>query len=145
MYDPEKSKRIGKTKDDPAPASVAPFNWKALPMEDLIRFRDEITACLPPLTLRDMDMEQELLLQYHALRALQNDVISDSETAVNQKAQVANSVSATLAKIADLQETLYDSERLKRIEKILISCLDQLPIPVSEAFLTKYEEELEKV
>lgn len=121
------------------------MNWKIYSVEELIKFRDEITNHLPPLSLKDIDMEQELLLQFRALRALQNDVIADEETPVNQKAQIGNSVSSVLAKMGEMQQTLYDSERLKRIEKILVSVLDTLPQETKEAFLTAYEAELEKV
>ena len=144
MHEPEKAKRIGKSAEKPAETASHGFKWGSYPLEELIKIRDEITQHLPPMSLRDIDMEQELLLQYHSLRKLQNDVLSDNETPVNQRAQVANSVSGVLAKIGELQQTLYDSERLKRIEKILVSVLEHLPVPVAEAFLTKYEEELEK-
>lgn len=146
MFDEGKSKKIGrKGEEAPHPPRSAPFNWKSLPMEDLIRFRDEITTCLPALTLIDIDMEQELLLQYHSMRALQNEVLADTEVPRNQQAQIANACSAVLAKIAELQETLYDSERLKRIEKVLIASLDELPTEVKEKFLTEYEKALENV
>ena len=146
MYEEGKSKRISKEKGDKeATGPRSPLNWKIYSVEELIKFRDEITNHLPPLSLKDIDMEQELLLQFRALRALQNDVISDEETPVNQKAQIGNSVSSVLAKMGEMQQTLYDSERLKRIEKILVSVLDTLPQETKEAFLAAYEAELEKV
>lgn len=115
------------------------FNWKVYPVEDLIRFRDEITQQLPPLALKDMNLEEELLLQLHAVRALQNNVISDDTIALNQRAQVANSVASILNKLVELQATVWTQERFKSIEAALIRALRDAPEDVAAKFLDSYE------
>lgn len=50
-----------------------------------------------------------------------------------------NAVAASLATLAKLQGDTYTSERLKKIEQILIETLQTLPYEAQEAFLTKYE------
>lgn len=147
MYEDGKAKKIGRTKTEDGKvedvSKPTPYNWKILSVAELIRFRDEITATLPPTSLADMNLEEEMLLQYHSLRAVQNEVLHDPDVPVNQQAQISNSVSQVLTKLAEKQQEIYTSERLKRIESILIEAVQSLPTEVSEAFLTKYEEMLE--
>lgn len=134
--------------DDQRPRSVAPptekkekaapFEWKALPPELLIQFHDEIRECLPALELKEMNLEEELLLQYHSLRALQTQVLNDETLPLNQRAQVANSVMATLDRLVEAQAKVYNQERFKSIETILIRHLKKLPEEAAEAFLADY-------
>ena len=74
---------------------------------------------------------------------MQNDVIDDDDTPANQKAQVANSLSAALVNLVKLQGDVHSSERMKRIESILIDTLKDLPVEAVEAFLANYEQALE--
>ena len=123
----------------------APFNWASLPLELLIQYRDEITRHLPPLTLKDLNLEEEMLLQFHALRALQNGVLNDEEFPLNQRAQVANSVASSLGRLAELQESLYSSERFKMIENLLIRTLNVLGEEVAGEFLSEYRTKVLKI
>lgn len=122
---------------------VAPFNWKALPIQTLLSYRDEIEQVLPPTELSKMNMEQELVLQFHAIRALQNDVIDDDTLPPNQRAQVANAVTSSLNKLSELQIEIYTTERFKAIENLLIRCLSKLPESVAMEFVEGYEKILE--
>lgn len=119
-----------------------PYNWKLLTVPELVACMDEIRSHLPPLSLKDINLEEEMLLQYHSLRALQNDVLEDEKIALNQRAQVANSVAAALGKLADLQTDVYTQERHKRIEGIMIKLLSKLPEDVAQTFLVEYEKAL---
>lgn len=123
-------------------ATRAKFNWSAMPVEELIRNFDEIKQHLPAIKLKDLNLESELLLQFHAVRALQNDVLSDDDVPPHQRAQVANSVSSVLVKLGELQSDIYSSERFKDIENILIGALVDLPEPQVVEFLAKYEERM---
>ena len=118
----------------------APFNWKSLPVELLIQYRDEITQCLPAVDLAGVDLEQELMLQYRALRALQSSVLTDESLPLNQRAQVANTVGATLDRLIDAQEKVYNQERFKSIETLLIRHLKRLPENLAGAFLHEYAQ-----
>jgi len=116
-----------------------------LPLETLLRYLDEIRQVLPATTLLDMNMEEELILQFQAVRTLQNTILDDISVPANQKAQVANSVASVLGSIADLQNKVYSSERFKRIETLLIRHLNKLPEDVAAAFLEDYEQLVAKV
>lgn len=129
----------------PEKSNKSPFVWASLPVELLLQYRDEIDRHLPPLTLKEMNMEEQLLLQYHGLRALQTLVLNEEKEPLNQRVQVANAVTGSLVKLADLQETLYSSERFKMVENLLIKTLNALPIEVAEAFLGEYAAKIEKI
>lgn len=126
------------------PPPSAKFHWKSLPLSLLLQYRDEINSALPSTELSKMNMEEEMLLQYHAIRELQNDIIGEDTIPPNQKAQVANAVAASLNKLAELQASLYTTERFKNIENILIRNLSKLPEEIASEFLTEYEKEIDK-
>jgi hypothetical protein len=75
---------------------------------------------------------------------LQNECIDDDTLPLNQKAQVANSVSSSLARLTELQNELYTSERFKAIENLLIRTLAKLPEDLASEFLDAYQAILEK-
>jgi hypothetical protein len=127
-----------------APTLRTSHNWKIHTVAELIRFRSEINQELPPLELGKMNLEEEMLLQYHAMRELQGKVMEDDDVPVNQRAQVANTMATTLKTIGDQQIALYSSERFKQIENLLIRTLDKLPEEVAAVFLEQYAKILEK-
>lgn len=141
MIDESRVKNFGRGEETSTPT----FRWEALPVATLLRYLDEIRAALPYNSLVDMDMERELILQFQAVRELQNTIIDDESVPANQKAQVANSVASVLGSIAELQNKIYSSERFKRIETLLIRHLNKLPEDVAAAFLEDYEAVLEKL
>lgn len=141
MIDESKVKNFGRGEETSTPT----FRWSALPLETLLRYLDEIRQVLPATTLLDMNMEEELILQFQAVRTLQNTILDDISVPANQKAQVANSVASVLGSIADLQNKVYSSERFKRIETLLIRHLNKLPEDVAAAFLEDYEQLVAKV
>lgn len=142
MIDESKVKNFGRGEET---SSTPTFRWSALPLETLLRYLDEIRQVLPATTLLDMNMEEELILQFQAVRTLQNTILDDESVPANQKAQVANSVASVLGSIADLQNKVYSSERFKRIETLLIRHLNKLPEDVAAAFLEDYEQLVAKV
>ena len=117
----------------------------AYTLQELLDLRARIERRLPARSLKDLDLEGELTLQFLALQQLQNAVIDDDDTPANQKAQVANSLSAALVNLVKLQGDVHSSERMKRIESILIDTLKDLPVEVVEAFLANYEQALEGI
>ena len=135
MIDDSKTKSF-----DEHRGSGAPFKWGALPIQTLLAYRDEIDRVLPPTELSKMNMEQEMVLQFHAIRALQNDVIDDDTLPPNQRAQVANAVTSSLNKLAELQLEIYTTERFKAIENLLIRSLSKLPEETAMEFVEGYEK-----
>lgn len=91
-------------------------------------------------TLRDINLEAELLEQYFALSKLFKDTIHDSDVYANQKATLANSLTSLLDKIAKLQEEIYSSERVKRLETVILKTLQAVgDVPLTTRFLEQYE------
>lgn len=111
-----------------------------LSVSELMELRQEIQNKLPASSLQDMDLEQELVYQFLTVKDLQNEGFKDDRTPLNQKAQVANSVAATLGDLVKMQKGLYTSERFKAIEALLIQAIKKLPRDVAEAFISDYEE-----
>lgn len=108
-------------------------------VEELLNLRSEIEALLPSTKLKDMDLEKELVLQYHKLQSLQTRALEDDRTPANQLAQVANSVTTTLNQLVAMQTKHHTSERFKEIENLMIKYMKKLPLEVAEAFLDDYE------
>ena len=136
------------TKPSATPPAEQGFTDRALDaytLQELLDLRARIERRLPARSLKDLDLERELTLQFLALQQLQNAVIDDADTPANQKAQVANSLSAALVNLVKLQGDVHSSERMKRIESILIDALKDLPVEAVEAFLANYEQALEGI
>jgi hypothetical protein len=118
-------------------------NLSNFTLQDLLKLRAEIEQKLPARSLKDIDLERELVLQWMASQELQNRILQDQETPANQKAQVANSTATILQQLGKLQIEIHSSERLKKIEAILIETLQTLPTEAQEAFFVAYAEALE--
>lgn len=114
--------------------------WKEMSVEELIHHMDEIRKALPPTALAEVNLEEELMLQFQAVRALQSQVLADDEQPLNQRAQVANSVQTVLSKLIEMQDKVYSTERYKAFEQIMIRHLSKLPEDVAQAFLEDYEK-----
>lgn len=138
MFDKSQRRTLGSGGEGQT-SPAAPINWKSLPLETLVKYLDEIRRHLPAGTLIEMDLEQELLLQYQVIRKLQSDVMDDADVPANQRAQVANAVAASLNKLVDLQNEVYSSERFKKVETILIRHARRMPEDLAKGFLEDYE------
>ena len=109
-------------------------------VEELLELRASIDALLPSTALRDMDLEKEMVLQYHRVVALQTRVLGDDRTPANQLAQVSNAVANTLQQLVTMQTKFHTSERFKKMESLMIHYMKKLPLDVAEAFLDEYEK-----
>jgi hypothetical protein len=124
--------------EDPPATRYLTCDLADIPLAHLIDLHTAIKCSLPNAKLQDINLAQELVLQFMRVKELQTATLSDTKVAANQKAQVANSVAATLAQLTKLQTELHTAERLKTIEGILIRHLKTLPVEVVEAFLEEY-------
>lgn len=97
-----------------------------LDMIQLLTLRALVDQRLPTSKLQDVDMSEELVLQMMAIKALQADVSEDRKVPANQRAQVANSLSAALVNLVKLQSDVYTSERFKRMEQFLVDFLNSI-------------------
>lgn len=134
--EPSQPTQIGKER---AKKAALITDYSLLNPEELIRHYDEIKKHLPATSLKDVNLEEELLLQFHTLRKLQSGVLGDAEFPLNQRAQVANTVGATLDRLVEAQEKVYSQERFKNLENLLVRHIKKLPEEVAEAWLHDYE------
>lgn len=109
---------------------------------ELLNLRAEIDQFLPTKALVDLNMERELVIQLIVVQNLQRETLRDDSVPANQKAQTSNAVASTLATLSKLQTEMYTSERLKKIEQVLIETLQTLPQEAQELFLAAYEANL---
>jgi hypothetical protein len=107
--------------------------------EELLQQRDEIDAKLTEISLKDVNLTKELMIQYRKAKVLQDSAGKDNETPYNQRAQVQNSLNATMQALAKLQASVYSSERSKRLEMALAKTLKEFPM-LQDAFLSRYTE-----
>lgn len=115
------------------------FDLTGLDPDQLLGLRNGIDQLLPVKLLKDVNLQQELVLQLLTIQRLQNETMTDDEVPANQKAQVAGHVAGALGVLGKLQVEVYSSERLKKIEAVLIEVLKTLPTEAQETFLTAYE------
>lgn len=128
------------------------FRVKAAPAEDipsgdpldgldvmgLIALRAQIDARLPPLSISDTNLEEELVLQYHAAKALVAAAARDVGVPTNQKAQVQNSCAAILKTLADVKTAVYNSERVQAIQQALEKAFQGETEEVKKRFFERY-------
>ena len=121
-----------------------PYNGSSLPeishlnQEELVTLYDLVSSRLPPMKLAHLNMEEELVLQLYRAKALQTKTMEDDDIPANQKAQVMNSVASVIGDLIRLQERLFNAERFKAIEAILLESLKMLPKAQAEAFIIEY-------
>jgi len=140
MFDQE---ALRNKRSTPEVAEVSSKNTlSGLNVHELLALRADIDTFLPSQSIMEMDLESELLLQYHQTKALLAAVISEDDTPANQKAQLVNTCSSILNQITKSQTDLYNGERLKIMEQALINALKGVPDDVSEKFFSNYEREL---
>ena len=89
-------------------------------------------------SLKSFNLEAELLERYRSTTELYSSVLHDESVPANQKAQVMNSCANLLSQISKIQLDVYNSERIKLIERVFIDTLKALPN--AEAALDLYEE-----
>lgn len=116
----------------------------AMPHKELRKIKVMIDDILPSQKVKDLDLEDELMQQYYKIKTLMDDVIEDPEVSANQKAQVGNSVAATLSKLVEMQEDLRLNQTMKLMESTLIDAIKTLPKEVKDVFFAEYETRAKK-
>jgi hypothetical protein len=126
---------------DPTEPEGEKFGGLLDPLEEseLLELREAIQSRLPT-TLQEINLENELVLQYKSAKTLLNKVLNDDNVQANQKAQVQNSCAASLKELARLQTDLFTAERLKAIEQMLIRAIRTLPQETQVQFFNEYEK-----
>lgn len=106
---------------------------------ELIDLRARVDSYLPVKLLREMSLEEEMVLQYRAVRGLQAAVLADKDIEPNKQAQVVNSCASALDNLVKMQERYHHAERLKQIETHLIEVLNTFPPELTRTFFERYE------
>lgn len=128
------------------PTEELELRLAGLELMDLLRLRQILDAKLPVKSLEDLDLAQEMVMQMQALSALQTVTLQSKDVKANQKAQVANSLSQSLATLVKLQGSIYSSERFKRLEAIMVGFINSMPESKDrEHALEVYEREVRGV
>ena len=106
---------------------------------ELLALRDEIDEHLPAKRLEDVNLAEELVLQFQKIKVLQTKTL-DSNTSAQQKAAVANACASSLQQLVRMQTELHTAERLKAIEQALIHVMRDQPEALQLAFFERYEK-----
>lgn len=125
------------TDDYPAPPPLVEL--KNLKVHDLISLRHEIDALLPPRTLEEVNLVEELMLQYQAAKSLFSTVLNSVAVPANQKAQVLNTCTSVLEQITRTQTALYTAERIKLVEQALEKTFALAAPHLKQEFFDRYE------
>jgi uncharacterized protein YejL (UPF0352 family) len=80
-----------------------------------------------------------------ALQQLQSNVLQDGDVPANQQAQVANSLSAALTTLVKLQSDVFNSERFKQVEAVVIDLINSLPKEEKAAMYERYAAAVESL
>lgn len=120
------------------------IDFSGYSIESLEAIQRTLAEILPSKTLLDVNLEHELLNLLRTGQQLMTTVLSDVDVPANQKAQVINSLASTIDQLVKLQNSVHDSERVKRLEYVFIKTLKSLPTEVAESALQAYQREWKK-
>lgn len=124
-------------KPGPKPSAL---DLKSMNMSELLALRDQIDSFLPSTSIKDFDLERELIHQFYKAKELQTNAATDVGTPTNQRAQVANTVAKLLSDLISLQTQIYNAEQFRRMEAALGKTLKAMPKETQEAFFGLYEK-----
>lgn len=114
-------------------------NISGLSPHHLRILRASIDAKLPRDSLKDVNLESELVAQYRRVLDLQEDTLSNYDIPANQKAQVAAQVASTLQQLIKLQVDLDLATKLRLMEEALVESLQLLPEDARHTYFEAYE------
>lgn len=100
---------------------------------------DVVVVPYVPITHSDLNLEDELLAQYNAAKKLYHDASYDLSVPLGQKTQALNSISTVISAFVKMKQDLYNMERIKTIEAVLLQTLKAFP-EVQKEFMEAYEK-----
>lgn len=109
-----------------------------LDIQGLLALRARIGTKLPPLSIAEMNLEEELVIQYYSAKALVAAVAGDDLVPTNQKAQVQNSCAAILKTLADVKVAVFSAERVQAIQLALEKAFQGESEEVKKRFFERY-------
>lgn len=122
---------------------VESINLEPYNQAEIIMLRERCNKFLPDIS--DLDLRQELVLQFIVTKQLMTDNQTDGDIPLNQKAQVTNSLTALLKQLSDQQIKLHSAERFRLMEQALTDTLLGISLELQEQFLSIYAEKLSTI
>ena len=119
---------------------VTSIDLKAYRAEDLIALRRRIDDHLE-LSLDQIDLSKELLVQFKLTRLMLEEVQSDDDISLNHKTGLINSLASLMKQIAEAQAILYSPIRQQKFEAAVVEVFQQHPDQL-EAFQAAVEARL---
>jgi hypothetical protein len=110
--------------------------------EQLLALHSKIEQKIGGLSLTEVNLVKETLLQIHRAKALQETASTAADAPLNQRAQVQNSLGTMIKDLAKMQSGLFNSERIKRIQIAVVKVVKTLPKAQQDHFFELLEEEL---
>lgn len=126
-----------KPKPKVSPVKVLMPGVEQLSEAELMELRHEIDLRIG-LDLGQLNLSEELALQFRQAKNLLNSVQNDKDVATNQKAQIFNAVRGQLTAIIEQQETVWSMERLKTFEVAFVKVAHLLDAEQREVFFDLY-------
>lgn len=122
------------------------FDLEKMSQADLLVLHGKIEARLSGLTLDEVDLTRETLLQLQKAKHLQAEASKkDSKVPMNQQAQVQNSIANIITTLAKVQMDLFTSERHKRIQAAVVRVVKTLEKDKQDAFFELLAQDLGEV
>lgn len=121
----------------PAGDEADPVDLSLYSESELLALMGRIEALLPPMTMKSLNLEEELARQYQTVKALQSETLSGKEDST-KKASILSACNSALQAIIRMQNDLHNSERFKVLETLLVRYIKKLPKETVEAFLEDY-------
>ena len=126
-----------------APRAPQDFDLDGLSIVELLKLHTRIEALLPATSLKDVSLEKTLVLQLLAAQDLHQKVLEDDEATPTQKSQVTNTLSGVITALSKLQIDLFNSERMKDLEGVLIDTVnDHMTEEQAKFFFAEYRRRL---
>lgn len=126
----------------PAGDEVEKLDLSLYNTSELLALMGRIEALLPPMSMKSLNLEEELARQYQTVKALQADTLSGKEDST-KKAAILNACNTALQAIIRMQNDLHNSERFKALEALMIRYMKRLPEQTVRQFLEDYENLVE--
>ncbi len=110
---------------------------------ELMAARSKIDRLID-INIGNLNIGEELGLQFRKAQILFDSVADDKNTPLNQKAQLFNSLQSMLEKLTKARGIVFSQERLKRYEKAVLKLMEKLENEeAKQAFFDLYKEYLE--
>lgn len=96
----------------------------------------------PQKKFEEIRVDEEIAEVYASAKTLLDVIIEDDDVPANQRAQVLNSVSNMIQQMVKSRVDLYNAERIRRMEQVLLQVMRTQPLEVRQAFFDSYSKAL---